>query len=203
MYIIIITYCEKINSAKDIHIHIITIIIIEIQAKYHDYTFGLDYATVFDGIGLFGKTLKELFIDGPCTYYFSLNTLLHFLPALTHLTIKLTYMSSIIPFEQGESFDEGIQRDIQSDNDDNNNNDDDDEIYNFVFLSLDSEYWRNTPIKRIIKRSPRLKYLLASRTALKEREELSRVDLASILELCPSIHYVHWGEYIITKKIEK
>ena len=161
-----------------------------------DYTFGLDRTIVFNGIGLFRRPLKELFIDGPCTYYFSLTTLLGLLPALTHLQIKLTYLCSIMPFEDDQS----INEEIRSDNDDNSSND---EMYNLVFLSLFSETYINTGIKQIVKRCPRLKYLLASNTVIKEQDELPPVDLATILELCPSIRYVHWGEYTVTKKIEK
>ena len=63
---------------------------------YYMYSYpiyDLDRATVSDGIGLFGETLEELFITGPCNQYTSLNILLGLLPALTHLTIKLTYSS--------------------------------------------------------------------------------------------------------------
>ena len=167
---------------------------------YEEYTFGLDRAIVFNGIGSFGNTLKELLIDGPCTYYFSLTTLLGLLPALTHLMIKLTYLGSIMDFEANESMNEESRRNIRSDNDDNSNND---EMYNLVFLSLHSEDRRNTHIKQIVKRCPRLKYLLVSSTVLIENAELSYVDFASIHKLCPSIHYVHWGEGTVTENIEK
>ena len=56
-----------------------------------DYIVGLYRSIVFDGIGLCRKSLKELFIRGPCTRWFSLPTLLRIIPALTHLYITTVY----------------------------------------------------------------------------------------------------------------
>ena len=179
---------------------LITIIITEIQAALEVYTFNLDRATVFAGIGSFGKTLKELFIDGPCTHYFSLTSLLGLLPALTHLMIKRTYLDDDNPFPDDESINGQNQQNIQSDNDDDNSND---EMYNLVFLYLDSSFRPKFHIKQIVKRCHRLKYLLASTLVLMENEGSASIDFASVLELCPSIQYVRWGGHIVEKRTQK
>ena len=164
---------------------VINIIITDIQITLEVYTFDFDRATVFDGTGLFGKTLKELFIDGPCTQYFSLTTLLRLLPALTHLTIKLTYIYGHIASEYRRSIRGATHRYIQS------HNNDDKEIYNLVFLSLDSKFRRDFHIKEIVKRCPRLKYFMVSSYTIYEYLKESPIELAYILKLCPSIRCIY------------
>ena len=156
-------------------------------------------ATLFDGIGLFGQTLKELFIYGPYAQYFSLTTFLDLLPALTHLTIKLVYPFDEMRLEFDQSFNETTERNNQSGNVSNNN------MYNLVFLSLDSYIPWNFRIKHIVKRCPRLTYLLDITTVLYRDPSKRYIEFEEIRQLCPSIRYILWGDecFHIRRELEK
>ena len=117
------------------------------------------------------------------------------LPALTHFTIKRTSLSKKIGTEY-----EGIQQNTHSNNDESNIN----QMYNLVFLSLDNGIYCDFPITQIIKRCPRLKYLLATNSSIYEYKASSPIDFALILKLCPSSRYIHWGgEDAIYNETEK
>ena len=169
--------------------------VIEIKARFQIYDFTYDRSTLFSGIGLFGRTLKELYIKGPSTQYYTLSLLLDLLPALTHLTIKLK-KSNETRSQYDEIINKKIRRDIQS------NNDDKDENYNLVFLCLNTEFRRDFHIKQIVKRCPRLKYLLVSKFNIYEYPTALRIEFEHILELCPSIRYIHWGRDIISSEVQ-
>ena len=154
---------------------------------------------LFSGIALFRKTLKELYINGHCTQYFSLPLLLGVLPVLTHLTVKLKRDRGYKPSEYDKSISREIRQRIQSSYDDNNNN----KIHNIVFLSLDSESNHNFHIKQVLTRCPRLKYLLVSNSTINDYTTSSAIDFSLIPELCPSIRYIHWGEGTKTRTVEK
>ena len=124
-------------------------------------------------------------------------TLLNVLPALTHLAIELKNQASYPAPAWNKRVNDEILRDIQSNNDDNSDS------YNLVFLSLASGFRYGYHTEQIIKRCPRLKYLLASRFAIFDHQKRTTIDFARILELCPSLRYIHWGEDYITSNIEK
>ena len=165
---------------------LIIIIIIEIKTAFKGYTFDLERATVFNGIELFRKSLKELFIGGTCTNYFSLAVLLDLVPALTHLTVRL-YSYHDMTINDTNAIMRGRRPNIESNIDDNNVN------YNLVFLCLYSPLRNDLDIEQIARRCPQLKYLLVSEPHTYGYLSKSPIEFTNILELCPSIRYIHWG----------
>ena len=174
------------------------IIIIETEIKRISgiYLFDLDCARLFTGVGLIGRTLKELYIDGRCALYYSLSLSLDPLPALTHLTIKLKFGPRYISAEYYKSVSKEMRQTMQTRNSNNNN-------YNLVFLCLDSEFRCCYDIKQVIRRCPRLEFLMVSDCTIYEYPEASAIEFAQFLELCPSIRYINWGEDTIPSNIEK
>ena len=151
--------------------------------------FHLDCAEFFSGVGLFERTLKELYVDGLCNENLSFSLLLDSLPALTHLTITLKhgreYASNI----------EVLRQNVQPNNNDNN--------YNLIFLSLNSDIRCCYDVEEIIKRCPRLEYLMVLDRTIYKPHEATAMEFTYFLEQCPSISYIHWGEDIISSKTEK
>ena len=171
------------------------IIVIDIKGVFQIYTLDSDRSTLAFSAGLF-KTLKELFLIGRCAYHCSLEMLLNALPALTHVTYKLEGYHDFRPSEDYDSINSEIHRNIQSSNDDDNHN------YNLVFLCLHSTFRSGHQIEKIIKRCPRLEYLLAPMYIISGFHEQSPLDFPRILQICPSIRYIHRGTITVSSKLE-
>ena len=147
----------------------------------------MDNPKLYTGIGLFGRTLKELSIRGTSTDYFSLTALLIVVPALTHLTVKIHHIYRYMGSEYEEPINKANQQNSQTSNDNNNN-------YNLVFLSLDTEFNYDFEIQPVLQRCPQLKYLVISNYGV--HMKILPTDFKHVLEICPSIRYIHWGEQI-------
>ena len=139
--------------------------------------------------------MKELFIGGTCTNYFSLAILLGLVPALTHLTFRL-YPSRNMTINDTNTITRDTRPHFESNIEDNDVN------YNLVFLCLDSRLRNDFRIKQIGRRCPQLTYLLVSDRHTYEYPSDSPIGFTNILELCPSIRYIHWGENNVPIKIE-